>query len=129
MAVLKILADTDDNLTCFAGAAVVGSRFVNDAVGAVPTANGNKPTVVHATAGGWATGVSVNDQPVVGGDVAVQTDGVVAILASGAYVAGGRVSAGAAGVAVPQTGTNPSFGVYTASGADATYAPVQLQGL
>jgi hypothetical protein len=129
MAVLKILADSDDNLTCFAGAAVVGSRFVMDTVGAVPTGNGNKPTVIHATAAGWATGVSVNDQPVVGGDVAVQTEGIVQILASGAYTAGGRVSCGAAGVAVPQTSTNPSFGVYTSSGADATYASVRLQGL
>jgi hypothetical protein len=129
MAVLQILVDDDDNYTAFAGAAVVGSRFVNAAVGAVPTGNGNKPTVQHATAAGWALGVSVNDQPVVGGDVAIQTDGVVAILATGAYTAGQRVSVGANGTATAQTSTNPSFGVFTASGADASYAPVALQGL
>ena len=128
--VVKILVDDDDNFTVFAGAAIIGKRFVTFAPNlTTPGGVGNKPTVVLAAAAGQYAGVSGADQPLVGGDVDIYTEGIVYVTCSGGLTAGQRVSAGPGGVAVAQSGTAPSYGTCTANTVDGADAPIALQGL
>lgn len=84
------------DLTCVAGAAITGKRFVK--IG--PGGFGNQPRVIPANAGDHVFGVAFSDAAQ-GDTVLVVRTGSVTVTASAATItAGAPISAGAGGVAV-----------------------------
>lgn len=86
-----------DTLTCAAGAAVTGKRFVK--LSAVMA--GGKAVVVPCTAGADAFGVAAYDQPTVNGDVMIYRIGILPVkVGTGGVLFGSKVASDATGQAV-----------------------------
>lgn len=101
--------------------AVVGKTFVAYTPGGKPGA----PNIAPATAKLSVAGVAAHDQ-VVGQPVTVETDSVLPVTAGEALVAGDKVAAGAAGVAMKAIAGDVVVGTCTVEAAIGTDAPIRL---
>lgn len=101
--------------------AVVGKRFV----GYVPGGKGNAPKVAPATAKLAVAGVAGHDAAI-GEAVAIETDGVIPVVAGEALAQGDKIAAGADGVAMKAVAGDITVGTCTAETAIAKDAPIRL---
>lgn len=116
-----------------ATAAVVKSRFLDATAAMDPALNtsidGGVVGLAHAAAGVKPVGVSMGDQPVVGGMVAFEgTPGHVVPVEAGAAVAvGNEVQSDATGRAIPLAAGRACGKAWTAAGAAGNVIFVQIQ--
>lgn len=94
----------NDSLTCKAGAAITGKRFVKLAAGGTDQV----PVVVPCGAGERAYGVAAWDVPI-GGKVTVVRRSIATVTAGEALLSGDPVASGPDGKAV-KAGTNTPLG-------------------
>jgi hypothetical protein len=124
---------TDSAGTGRATAAVTRSRFLALTAAMDPALNtsidGGVPGVAHAAAGAKAIGVSMGDQPTVGGMVAFEGNPgkVVPVEAGAAVTAGAEVQSDATGRAIPLAAGRANGTAWTAAGAAGTIIFVQIQ--